>query len=186
MFSSADTDVHFIEASCYRHGVWSNCVNSAQICSINISQSCCVIVFNSELAIDESSSHALDVSIEFNALFSDSEELQHHLVVSDPWSDLVPVQTEERVVLMNVNVVEGDGVWLDSSSAHAPDLVAAFVVVEVLVVSSVWHREREVGVCEWVSRHVLKVFVAEFFCILNPAVYLAFESPVENMVGSVI
>ena len=45
---------------------------------------------------------------------------------------------------MNVDVVEGDRVGLCSSSAHAPDLVAAFIIVEVLIVSGVWHRERKV------------------------------------------
>ena len=87
---------------------------------------------------------------------------------------------------MNVDVVEGDCVWLSSSSAHAPNLVAALIVVPVLVVSGVRHRERPMSVVEWVRRHVLEVFEAEFLGILYPAVYLSFESPVEDFVGCVI
>jgi hypothetical protein len=87
---------------------------------------------------------------------------------------------------MNVNVVEGDRVRLCPSSAHAPDLVAALIVVPMLVVSGIWHCERQVLVAERISREVLEVFIAEFFRVLYPAVYLSFESPVEDFISSII
>ena len=104
----------------------------------------------------------------------------------DPWSHLHSVQGEDGVELMNVDVVEGDRVGLCSSSAHAPDLVAALVIVPMLVVSGVRHRECIVCVSEGVVWEVFEVFEVEFLCILKPATDLAFESPVEDFKGCII
>ena len=104
----------------------------------------------------------------------------------DPWSHLHSVQGEDGVELMNVDVVEGDCVWLSSSSAHAPNLVASLIVVPVLIVSGVRHRESPMSVIEWVCREVLEVFEAEFLGILYPALYLSFEPVVEDFEGCVI
>ena len=104
----------------------------------------------------------------------------------DPWSHLHSVQGEDGVELMNVDVVEGDRVGLCSSSAHAPDLVAALVIVPMLVVSGVRHRHRIVCVSEGVVWEVFEVFEVEFLCILKPATDLAFESPVEDFKGCII
>jgi hypothetical protein len=87
---------------------------------------------------------------------------------------------------MNMDVVESDGIWLCSSSTHAPDLVAAFIIIEVLVMSCVGHCERKVGVSEWIIWEVFKILIAKLFCILNPAIWLSFESPVEDFVGCVL
>ena len=84
---------------------------------------------------------------------------------------------------MDVDVVESDSVRLRPSSAHAPDLVAALIVVPMLVVSRVWHCEGPVFVGEWIDWEVFEISIAEFVGILKPAIDLAFESPVEDFVG---
>ena len=59
--------------------------------------------------------------------------------MSDPRSEGHSFSAEEDIVLVRWNVIESDGVRLDSSSAKFPNLVAACSVVEMLIVSGVWH-----------------------------------------------
>ena len=59
--------------------------------------------------------------------------------MSDPRSEGHSISAEEDIMLVLWDVIEGDGVRLDSSSAKFPNLVAASSVVEVLIVSGVWH-----------------------------------------------
>ena len=61
--------------------------------------------------------------------------------MGDPWSDLKSVSHHEGVVVMRANISKGDGIWLLSASSHSEDLVALWVIEEVLVPSSVWHEE---------------------------------------------
>ena len=100
-----------------------------------------ILVLDPEGSIDKTSAHHLDVWSDINALFSDTKHLDHHLVVSDPWGDLKSVGHDEGVVVVKTDVTKGDGVWLLSASTHAEDLVAVWVVEEVLILSSVGHKE---------------------------------------------
>ena len=72
-----------------------------------------------------------------------------------------------------VDVVEGDRVWLGSASAHAEDLVAVWVVVEVLVLLGVGHQEGVVvALEEWVDTPVVDALIAVGFGVFEPAVSL--------------
>ena len=76
---------------------------------------------------------------------------------------------------MGWNVVESDSVRLDSSFAHVPDLVASYLIVEVLVVSGIWHVECIVNVVPWLIDHVTERVVPKGSCELSPAINLVKE-----------
>ena len=113
----------------------------SEILSFDCNSAGCVLVLDSERSVDKTSAHEHLVWSDIDALLSLSEHLDHHLVVSDPWSDLNSVRHDEGVVVMSTDVTEGDGVWLLSASSHAEDLVAVWIVEEVLILSSVGHEK---------------------------------------------
>ena len=82
-------------------------------------------------------------------------------------------------MLVGWNVVESDSVRLNSSSAHVPDLVASYLIVEVLVVSGIWHVEGTVHVVPWLIDHVTERVVPKGSCELLPAINLVMESGVK-------
>ena len=78
---------------------------------------------------------------------------------------------------MRADVVEGDGVWLLSASPHAEDLIAVWVVEEVLILSSVWHEEGvEAVICEGIVAPLTDAVIAVHLRILHPAVRLVHGS----------
>ena len=82
-------------------------------------------------------------------------------------------------MLVGRNVVESDSVRLNSSSAHVPDLVASYLIVEVLVVSSIWHVECKVNVVPWLIDHVTERVVPKGSCELSPAINLVKEKGIK-------
>ena len=140
-----------------------------------------VEVLNSPLVWGESLARAgrIVVNVELDALVSDTEELEDALVVGDPRGDGGSVQAEEHIVLVRWNVVEGDSIWLGSSSAHVPDLVAASKIVEVLVVSSGWHGDSRVGVVPWEVDEVGEGLPSEVSGDFSPAIDLVVEEGFE-------
>lgn len=82
---------------------------------------------------------------------------------------------------MGRNVVEGDGVWLVTSSAHDPDLVTPRKVKEVFIVPCVWHEEGVVVIGEWWEVHFGECFIAKGICKLNPAVDLVISGSVQGV-----
>merc|ERR1719464_858867 len=133
-----------------------------------------ILVLDSEGSVDETSAGVLIVNSNGDTLVGDTEHLDDHLIVGDPWSDAEPVGDEEGVVVPGVDVVEGDGVWLGSAPAHAEDLVAVGVVVEVLVLLGVGHQEGEVvALEEWVDTPLVDAVVAVGVGVFEPAVSLA-------------
>lgn len=94
--------------------------------------------------------------------------------MGDPWSQLHSVGEDEGVEVIDGDITESDSVRLLSASSHAEDLVAVWVVVEVLVPSGVGHQEGELGggvkgVVAPVGDGVVAVGLRE----LHPAVGLA-------------
>ena len=133
-----------------------------------------ILVLNSEGSIDKSSAHIDLVDSDGDALFGLTEHLDDHLVMGDPWGDTESVGDQEGVLVPRADVFEGNGVWLLSSSAHAEDLVAVWVVEEVLVLPGVWHEEGVVGITidEWVVAPLADAGVVVGFRVLEPAVAL--------------
>lgn len=151
----------------------SNVVGSLEVLTGDGSDSGGILVLDSEGSIDETSATVLFVDTDGDALVGYAEHLDDHLIVGDPWGDAEPVGDEEGVVVPCVDVVEGDRVWLGSASAHAEDLVAVWVVVEVLVLLGVGHQEGEVvALEEWVDTPVVDALVAVGFGVFEPAVSL--------------
>ena len=140
-----------------------------------------VEVLDSPLVWGESLARAsgVVVNVELDALVSDAEELEDALVVGDPRGDGGSVGAENHVVLVRWDVVEGDSIWLGSSSAHGPDLVAASEIVEVLVVSGGWHGDGRVGVLPWEVDEVGEGLVAEVSGDFSPAIDLVVEEGFE-------
>ena len=143
-----------------------------------------VEVLNSPLVWGESLARVrravgLVSNVELDALVSDTEELEYALVVGDPRGDRGSVGAEDHVVLMRWDVVEGDSIWLGSSSAHVPDLVAATEIVEVLVLSGGWHGDGRVGVLPWEVREVGEGLPAEVSGYFSPAIDLVVEDGFE-------
>ena len=97
----------------------------------------------------------------------------------DPWGDSCGVVPVEYIVLVGWDVVESDSVRLNSSFAHVPDLVASYLIVEVLVVSGIRHVECIVQVIPWLFDHVTERIVSKGSCELLPAINLVLESGVE-------
>ena len=148
-----------------------------EVLSFDSNGSSGILVLDSEGSIDKTSAGHNFVWPDINALVSDTKHLDHHLVMSDPWSDLKSVGHDEGVVVMRADVSEGDGVWLLSASTHAEDLVAVWVVKEVLILSSVGHKEGvEVSFLEGVVAPLIDAFIAVNFRILHPAVSLVCSS----------
>ena len=141
-----------------------------------------VVVFYSPLALGEALPciKALFFNIKFDALVCDAEELEDQLVMRDPRGNPCGVVPVEHVVLVGGDVVEGNGVGLDSSSAHVPDLVAPDLIIEVLVVSGIRHEERKIFVKPGYFDHVSERVVAKRCCKLLPAIELVIESSVKS------
>ena len=141
-----------------------------------------VVVFDSPLAFCEglASTCTLLFSIKFDAGVGDTEELEDKLVMRDPRGNPCGVVPVEHVVLVGGDVVEGNGVGLDSSSAHVPDLVAPDLIIEMLVVSGIRHVERQILVNPGYLDHVTERIVAKRCCKLLPAVELVIESSVKS------
>ena len=78
-------------------------------------------------------------NVEFDTSISDTKELEYAFIMSDPRGERHPFSAEEDVVLVRWNVIECYGVRLNSTSSQFPNLIAAYFVVEMLVMSSVWH-----------------------------------------------
>ena len=133
-----------------------------------------ILVLNSELSIDKSAALLNLVDSNGNALLSLTEHLDDHLVMGDPWGDTHSVSDQEGVLVPGADVFEGNGVWLLSSSAHAEDLVAVWVVEEVLVLPGVWHEEGVVGISidEGIVAPLADAGVVVGFRVLEPAVAL--------------
>ena len=79
-------------------------------------------------------------NVKLDTLVCDAEELEDTFVMGDPRSEGHPVSAEDDIALVRGDVIECYGVWLDSTSSHFPNLIAACSVEEMLVMSSVWHR----------------------------------------------
>ena len=79
------------------------------------------------------------LNVELDTGIGNAEELEDTFVMGDPRSERHPFSAEENVVLMRWNVIECDGVRLDSTSSQFPNLVAPCSVVEMLIVSGIWH-----------------------------------------------
>ena len=107
-----------------------------------------VVVLNSPLiggkALAGTLSFAFDV--ELDTLIGDAEELEDTFVMRDPRSEGHPLSAEDDIALVRGDVIECYGVWLNSASSHFPNLIAACGVVEVLVMSGVWHMDCRVGI----------------------------------------
>lgn len=136
-----------------------------------------IFVFDSEGSVDETAAHHLHIGSDGDASVRESEHLDDQLVVGDPWGDLDSVVHHEGVVIVGGDVVEGDGVWLLSASSHAEELVALWVVEEVLVPSGVGHQEGEGRRLphagrEWVVAPVVNAVVAVSLGELDPALGL--------------
>ena len=85
-------------------------------------------------------------NVKLDTCVCDAEELEDTFVMGDPWSERHPISAEEDVVLMRWNIIECDGVRLDSTSSHFPNLVATCMIVEMLIVSGVWHVHCRVNI----------------------------------------
>ena len=107
-----------------------------------------VVIFNSPLIGGKTlafvQSFAFDV--ELDTLIGDAKELEDTFVMRDPRSEGHPVSAEDYIALVCGDVIECYGVWLNSTSSHLPNLIAACSVEEVLVVSSVWHIDCRVDI----------------------------------------
>lgn len=99
------------------------------------------LVLDSELSVHEPLLALLGVWPDLHALVCDAEELEDHLIVGDPGSDLHLVGHDQSVVVVRGNVAKGDRVGLFSASPHAELLIAVGVVEEVLVLTGVGHEE---------------------------------------------
>ena len=141
-----------------------------------------VEVLNSPLVWGESLARAGGgvVNVELDGAVSDAEELEDALVMGDPRGDGGSLGAEDHVVLVRWNVVEGDSIWLGSSSAHVPDLVAASEIVEVLVESGGWHGDGRVGVLPWEVDEVGEGLPAEVSGDFSPAIDLVVEEGFET------
>ena len=100
-----------------------------------------VVVFDSPLILGKALAKARSFifNVKLDTLVGDTEELEDTFVMGDPWSEGHPISAEEDVVLMRWNIIESDGVRLDSTSSHVPNLVTSCMIVEMLIVSGVWH-----------------------------------------------
>ena len=107
-----------------------------------------VVVLNSPLiggkALAGTLSFAFDV--ELDTLIGDAEELEDTFVMRDPRSEGHPLSAEDDIALVRGDVIECYGVWLNSTSSHFPNLIAACSVEEMLVVSCVWHIDCRVDI----------------------------------------
>ena len=103
----------------------------------------CVVIFNSPLIGGEALAILFNFTfdVKLNTSISDAKELEDTFVMCDPGSEGHPFSADYDIVLMRWDVVKCYGVWLDSPSSHFPNLIAARRVVEMLVMSSVWHRD---------------------------------------------
>ena len=176
MWGPVNADVGFKKAAVDTKEVFSggcNVVGSLEVLASDGSDTGGILVLDSEGSIDETSARGRSVDTDGDALVGLAEHLDDHLVVGDPWGDAEPVGDEEGVVVPFVDVVEGDGVWLGSAPAHAEDLVAVWVVVEVLVLLGVGHQEGEVvALEEWVDTPLVDAVIAVGLRVLEPAVSL--------------
>ena len=78
------------------------------------------------------------------------------------------------------DVIECNGVWLNSASSQFPNLIAACSVEEMLVMSSVWHRDCWVGIIPrelWEFREALE---SEILGNCPPTIYLIVEIRIES------
>ena len=81
---------------------------------------------------------------------------------------------------MRWNIIEGDGVRLDSTSSQFPNLVAACSVVEMLIVSGVWHVHCWVNVIPGELWEFWEAQESEIWGELPPATDLMVEIPIES------
>ena len=114
---------------------------NSKVFAFNCYSSSCILVLNSEGSVYKSFSSIYLIWIDSDALISDTEHLDGHLVMGDPWSDLDSVGHNECVVIMRADITESDCVWLGSSSSHAENLIAIWIIEEVLVLPGVGHEE---------------------------------------------
>jgi len=191
MRGPVNADVGFKKTAVFARAVFNyigNEVHPGEVLAGNGSDSGGILVLDSEGSIDETSATVLGVDTDGDALVGLAEHLDDHLIVGDPWGDAEPVGDEEGVEVPCVDVVEGDRVWLGSASAHAEDLVAVWVVVEVLVLLGVGHQEGEVvALEEWVDTPVVDALIAVGLGVFEPAVSLAggvSPSPILELVVS--
>ena len=102
----------------------------------------CVVIFNSPLIGGEALAILFNFTfdVKLNTSISDAKELEDTFVMCDPRSEGHPVSADEDVVFMCWDVIECNGVWLNSASSQFPNLIASCSIEEMLVMSSVWHR----------------------------------------------
>ena len=108
----------------------------------------CVVIFNSPLIGGEALAILFNFTfdVKLNTSISDAKELEDTFVMCDPRSKGHPFSAEYDIVLMRWDVVKCYGVWLDSTSSHFPNLIAACSVEEMLVMSCVWHIDCRVDI----------------------------------------
>ena len=172
MRSTADLNISLEETSVDSLSLsnWEGeAVGLSEVTSFNSNSSSCILVLDSEGSIDETSTHGNFFWSDINTLLSDAKHLNHHLVMSDMWRDLNSIRHNECVVVVRADVVKSDSVWLFSASTHAEDLVAVWIVEEVLILSSVGHEERKVVSKEWVVAPLIDSVIAKYFRVLEPA-----------------
>ena len=108
----------------------------------------CVVIFNPPLIGGEALALLFNFTfdVKLNTSISDAKELEDTFVMCDPGSEGHPVSAEDHIAFVCWDVIECYGVWLNSTSSHLPNLIAASSVVEVLVMSSVWHMDCRVDI----------------------------------------
>ena len=108
----------------------------------------CVEVLDSPLICGKTLAEILSFifNVEFDTGIGDAKELEDTFVMCDPRSEGHPVSAEDHIAFVCWDVIECYGVWLNSTSSHLPNLIAASSVVEVLVMSSVWHMDCRVDI----------------------------------------
>ena len=180
MRSTADLNISFKETTVHTLSIFDwgrETVKLSEILSFDSNGSSGVLVLDSECSIDKTPARCSVVWSDINALVGDTKHLDDHLVMSDPWGDLNSVSHDEGVVVVRADVSKGDGVWLLSASSHAEDLVAVWVIEEVLILSSVGHKEGVViAGLEGIIAPLIDAVIAVHFRVLHPAVSLALSS----------
>ena len=99
----------------------------------------------------------------------------------EPGSDIRPFSGDDHVALVGRHIVEGDGIGLNTTSAHGPDLVAANLVVEVLIVPGVWHESCRVCVLPRELNELAEGEIAKRLGKVSPAINLVVEIGIQSV-----